>query len=299
MSKVYLEIVGPDDRGTKALELDGTSFIVGRSKRCAVRVKSDVTSREHTVIELREGTWFVRDLDSRNGTYLNGHRVQTAAIRPGDRIVFGESGPKVKILTLDPDGQFGPGGEDQTRYIRLSPRDLEPGAKPHAARPPEGNPTLADKLGGPPPRPTSPSRGQTPPPPQPQRPPQPPPQQQRRPPAQQYAPQMGEVAPRRGFRFPWLALIGAVLGAAVVSSLQHPQYAIKGFPYAEVLAPIAWIMRGLGELVPTYVGKYAQWIFLGTAAIYYGLVGLALQRPIRRIFWILAIAAVHVLAVLA
>jgi pSer/pThr/pTyr-binding forkhead associated (FHA) protein len=63
---------------------------VGRSRDCDVVVGEETVSRHHA--ELRHGdgdTWTVRDLDSTNGTWLNGARVREARVFGGDVLRLG------------------------------------------------------------------------------------------------------------------------------------------------------------------------------------------------------------------
>jgi hypothetical protein len=63
---------------------------VGRSRDCDVVVGEETVSRFHA--ELRHGdgdTWTVRDLDSTNGTWLNGARVREARVFGGDVLRLG------------------------------------------------------------------------------------------------------------------------------------------------------------------------------------------------------------------
>jgi pSer/pThr/pTyr-binding forkhead associated (FHA) protein len=55
-------------------------------------------SRKHCQLNRQEGVLKVRDLGSRNGTYLNGKRVDEAEIRAGDSI---KVGPLTFVLQID------------------------------------------------------------------------------------------------------------------------------------------------------------------------------------------------------
>jgi diguanylate cyclase (GGDEF)-like protein len=66
--------------------------VVGRGKRADFRVIDDGSSREHFRIRDDEGGYVVEDLGSRNGTFLNGERVNAPSpLRDGDRVKFGHS----------------------------------------------------------------------------------------------------------------------------------------------------------------------------------------------------------------
>jgi hypothetical protein len=63
---------------------------VGRSRECDVVVGEETVSRFHAELSHREGdTWVVRDLDSTNGTWLNGARVREARVGRGDVLWLG------------------------------------------------------------------------------------------------------------------------------------------------------------------------------------------------------------------
>ena len=58
-------------------------FTIGRAAQCDVQFETRVVSGVHARIALVRGDWVVQDLDSRNGTYLDGERVQHAVLRGG------------------------------------------------------------------------------------------------------------------------------------------------------------------------------------------------------------------------
>lgn len=76
---------------TDPLVLDGDRVMIGRLASCDVTLADANVSREHAAF-VREGAgWAVEDLDSTNGTYLNGERVTYARLRDGDVVSVGAS----------------------------------------------------------------------------------------------------------------------------------------------------------------------------------------------------------------
>jgi len=68
--------------------------IFGRSSTCTVRLASGQASSEHARISYRNGTWTLRDLGSKNGTFVNGEclpRGASRALCQGDALAFGDS----------------------------------------------------------------------------------------------------------------------------------------------------------------------------------------------------------------
>lgn len=69
-----LVIVAGDKTGQE-LPLSGDTVTIGRSSDSSLVIKDDYTSTHHARLEIRGGTWVLRDLDSTNGTLLAGERV--------------------------------------------------------------------------------------------------------------------------------------------------------------------------------------------------------------------------------
>ncbi|MGH2535508.1 MAG: FHA domain-containing protein [Thermomicrobiales bacterium] len=64
--------------------------IVGRHAICDLVIEEPFVSGEHAELSAVSGQWFLRDLNSTNGTFLNGERVDGYAdIHPGDVVQFG------------------------------------------------------------------------------------------------------------------------------------------------------------------------------------------------------------------
>lgn len=67
-------------------------MVVGRSASCGLRLTDRAVSGEHAVLAWAEGAWTLRDLGSRNGTFVNGERVGPGIGRKvavGDVLGFG------------------------------------------------------------------------------------------------------------------------------------------------------------------------------------------------------------------
>lgn len=62
------------------LPVTGESLSIGRSSESALVIRDDYTSSHHARLVLRGDTWTIEDLDSTNGTYVNGKRVTGAAV---------------------------------------------------------------------------------------------------------------------------------------------------------------------------------------------------------------------------
>lgn len=70
-------------------ETQPSVFKVGRSFDNDLTVSDDSVSGHHAEFFRRDGRWWIRDVQSSNGTYVNGRRIQESAVLKGDRINFG------------------------------------------------------------------------------------------------------------------------------------------------------------------------------------------------------------------
>ncbi len=63
---------------------------IGRSPECDISLDITALSRKHCVVFRQGKNVFVRDLDSTNGTFVNGERIQVRALKNGDRVFLGD-----------------------------------------------------------------------------------------------------------------------------------------------------------------------------------------------------------------
>lgn len=74
----------------KTLNLRPPEAILGRAHGNTVRIPSAEVSRQHCKLILDDGLVTLEDLDSVNGTFLNGSRIRkTEVVRPGDQLSVG------------------------------------------------------------------------------------------------------------------------------------------------------------------------------------------------------------------
>lgn len=83
----FLEVSSP--KWTRRIELVSEAVGVGRHPDNAIQFNDDGLSRRHCAFEPRSGAWLVKDLGSRNGTKLNGVRVDEAVLNRGDVVRVG------------------------------------------------------------------------------------------------------------------------------------------------------------------------------------------------------------------
>jgi pSer/pThr/pTyr-binding forkhead associated (FHA) protein len=84
-----LRVVEPPELAGRTYEL-GQEITLGRAAGCHVTLDDTYVSQLHARVSARDGTVYVEDLGSTNGTYLNRQRVTSAVVAsPGDRLQVG------------------------------------------------------------------------------------------------------------------------------------------------------------------------------------------------------------------
>ena len=78
------------------------SFLIGRNPEAHLCLPDDrFFSRNHCLLEMNPPHSFLRDLNSTNGTFVNGQRVKDAYLKNGDRVQCGETILVVEVTTID------------------------------------------------------------------------------------------------------------------------------------------------------------------------------------------------------
>ena len=88
-TQVVVHDAGGDE--TTTVRLTGPTEI-GRGDGCAIRLQDTYVSQMHARLADRDGSWYVEDLGSTNGTYLNDRRVEAPVeVRAGDVVRVGKT----------------------------------------------------------------------------------------------------------------------------------------------------------------------------------------------------------------
>ena len=76
--------------GTVTHELTEALVTIGRNAGNVIQLDDPSVSGQHAQLQLDGDDYQLTDLDSTNGTRVNGNVVKTAMLRPGDRLRFGK-----------------------------------------------------------------------------------------------------------------------------------------------------------------------------------------------------------------
>lgn len=101
--KAYLAILTGEKAGSQYLIPRISGTVIGRSSDCDIHVEDKDSSRQHAVIQPIGEEYYLRDMDSTNGTLINGRPVEKRILRHGDKITIGKQ--VLQFILLDPDGE--------------------------------------------------------------------------------------------------------------------------------------------------------------------------------------------------
>jgi len=79
----------PASGGAGLVDLSDGTVVIGREQSCQIVLADDSASRRHAAIEWAGDGYYLTDLDSTNGTFLNDLRVERQKLAAGDRICVG------------------------------------------------------------------------------------------------------------------------------------------------------------------------------------------------------------------
>ena len=122
--------------------LSGEEASIGRSDEAKITLQDPSSSRKHAAVAKEGRGWILKDLDSANGTYLNGAPVKNSALSDGDIILIGNT----ELRFVDPSAQEVP-AQPVTPPPKTAPVSRE--AKKPSSRPPPRRPAPEPDNDGP------------------------------------------------------------------------------------------------------------------------------------------------------
>jgi putative serine protease PepD len=221
------------DESGKTIEISGDRFTIGRDAGCDLVIRDFKVSRKHAYMKaLPDGRAALHDLGSSNGTYVNGHRVQSVLLSGDEQIQFGDtvfvaSSSQAPAAPAALAGAAAP-PVDPTK-VSQRPEAPPPPTGPHAPAPGGQAPPPGRQVPPPPP-----PRGAAPPPP-------PPPLGQAPPPRPPGAPRPGPVVvgpPRSQSSIQRMVLQRSVQRATVVGVLALLAAITVGLLFATGVLPV-------------------------------------------------------------
>src|SRR6516225_7124780 len=127
--KVTFQVVDGIDKGRLFRDLP-VPFTIGREEGNLLRLNDERVSRYHAKVQQDGGDLILTDLESTNGTRVNGHVVQIRRLRFGDQVALGRS-----VLLFGSDEQI------EGRRASLPGKDPLAGSLTSAVDP-DGPPTV-------------------------------------------------------------------------------------------------------------------------------------------------------------
>ena len=76
------------------------AFHIGRDYQAEVRLRDDRVSRRHVRVYPEGDDWYLKDLESMNGTYIGGKTVDVRKVGPDTVVSLDKDGPKVRLGVL-------------------------------------------------------------------------------------------------------------------------------------------------------------------------------------------------------
>jgi pSer/pThr/pTyr-binding forkhead associated (FHA) protein len=103
---------------------DKTEFLVGRDSGCDLCIENLAASSRHARIFKGSDVYAIEDLNSTNGTYLNGQEIKTQILKNNDKIAIGKHTISVSYQEDDTFKEEKPNRVTQSTYM-IDPKELK------------------------------------------------------------------------------------------------------------------------------------------------------------------------------
>ena len=95
-----LEASWTGDEGEKIQRRFATAFVIGRDYQAEIRLCDDRVSRRHVKVYPEGDEWYLRDLESLNGTYVENKAIDIRKVGSDITVSLDKEGPKVRLGVL-------------------------------------------------------------------------------------------------------------------------------------------------------------------------------------------------------
>jgi pSer/pThr/pTyr-binding forkhead associated (FHA) protein len=142
--KVRLKVLSGKSAG-KEINLNAGEFLIGRGDGCQLRPRTDAISRKHCRFFVADDEVRVSDLQSRNGTFVNGQKIAAeVTVKPGDKISVGP----LQFELVNAEGTSGGSGRVAPVKAAQPPAETSNAKARHAAPSSAGAPAVDNDIFG-------------------------------------------------------------------------------------------------------------------------------------------------------
>ncbi len=129
---VYLTLANGSRAGSTHLLAAEQPTRIGRGLDCDIILSDPLSSRVHAIIEFRDGDWWIRDLDSRNGTFVGDAKIDEVSLQSGTTFQIGTTVFRFHIAPTPP-ADTDPAAQPPTQQIKRRTH-VEPNELDHAVQ---------------------------------------------------------------------------------------------------------------------------------------------------------------------
>ena len=93
-----IEVTFSDAVGAPRTQRFDTAVLIGRGADCSLRIVNSLVSRHHVALFPEDGRWWIRDLQSSNGTLVGGRRIDKLPVTGAMSVQLGTDGPMIRLM---------------------------------------------------------------------------------------------------------------------------------------------------------------------------------------------------------